>query len=324
MYRIEDGITQSLLSSFLQCKARTAFILNGWESTAPRIALERGTLVHRILQDVHEAARENRPLDGIIEGRVDEALKATRERSWGPEVYEAFREECIKFRGVLRAYLREYADDDEKTWTEVEPVFDVEWNGFRLRGRIDGVYRDKRGAEWLLESKTFSRDEAGFDDSLMMDQQCLFYLTAHPAKGVCYDRIRSPQLRQKKGEDVAGFLARVEKDAYERGDFYFQRYEVRYPKAVVDEFQADLEEDLDEFEAWARGDMHPKKNRTACRGRYPCPFQAACATGSMAGYAQTRKLFRELEEEDGDGGQQGKTKGRGKGKTQARGKARKK
>lgn len=302
-YKLEHGITQSLLTAFLNCKLRCKLILEGWQTPTPKESLFFGSLFHKLLEEHYTLESEY-----IVD--LGDFLKTEN------KLYSSITSEIKeKSFAMAEALYEPYTDfwgmkDGQKDWIELEPVFEVlatiprfsDRKKIPLRGRIDGVFRLK-GKLWLLETKTKSQiDEYGLQTQLALDFQNLFYimvaeeLFGEGIAGVLYNVIRKPQLRQKKGEPLEKFAQRMKDDVESRPEHYFKRYEVKYTLRNIKEFRQELQPLLTDYCFWVENGFIPtQKNRTACVGRWNCEFLSACAQGSMAGYIQNRKLFTELE-----------------------------
>ena len=312
-YRIEDGVTQSLLSSFISCRVRTRYTLDRWERIGTRKALSVGTLVHGVLEDyctalMHPAGLE--PGDetgGLIHKSF--ARRAAKElpNISSAEATESFLQTAHAMEAVTQEYAIHWGDDRKRKWFALEEVFDVQWEGFRLRGKVDGAFLRGKKDAWLFETKTSGQiREDELSDALSFDFQSLYYLAVlqilypqYKWKGCLYNIIRKPQLRQKKGETIGGFMDRIQEDVHQRPEFYLNRFELVFPAAVQREFREQLRAKLTEFASWLSGDLPTYRNESACRSRWSCDFLPACAAGGPGrpDYVRTRVLFSELQEE---------------------------
>jgi hypothetical protein len=153
----------------------------------------------------------------------------------------------------------------------------------------------------MLETKTKSQiDEDTITSALTFDLQNQFYIIACdcikiPIRGVLYNIIRKPGLKKSESETTLQYSERIAKDISLRPTHYFKRFEVTYPIESINLFRDELLAQLIELRMFLDGKLKLFKNPTACLGRGACGFLGACAQGNMVGYAQTRKLFRELE-----------------------------
>src|ERR1035437_603411 len=76
-YRLSDGVTQSMLATFLSCRERSRLQLNNWEpSHSNTAAFIRGDLVHYALEHWY---KNNQPSD------IQEFLMRTETR-WSTEL----------------------------------------------------------------------------------------------------------------------------------------------------------------------------------------------------------------------------------------------
>ena len=320
-YDVErDGVTQSLLATWVNCRQHAAYELDGWESPGSKEALVFGSLWHWLLEQAY----------AVLTTRMDR-LGKMHPTEVGSAAYFGFAasrwmkghagavgdaELCERMltwaEGLWEGYWRQWAGDLELDFVGVESKFDVQWHGWRLRGMRDGLFRDGKGRLTLLETKTASRVD---DDSLLLmlpvNFQVLYYLTACEAEGqtarrVLYNVVRKPQIKQGS-QSLADYTDRIQQDVAARPDFYFHRYESVYTKRQIAAFQVELAHKLHAFEDWhTHRAGHPCKrpqcartyrNEAACVSRWRCPFLPACsAGGDMTGYIRTRRLFRELED----------------------------
>ncbi len=304
-YKIEDGVTQSLLTAFEACSLRCQWILEGWMSPNPKESLFFGSLFHKLLEDHYTLCGPDEILD------LEEFLK--KEDKLHSGIKTEVKEKCFAMAEALYEPYDEFwgEKDAGKEWVELEPVFGIralpdldisEEGGILLRGRMDGVFRLK-GKLWLLETKTKAQiDEFGMMDALAVDFQNIFYIAAAEEKfrekiaGVLYNVVRKPSLRQKNGEALVKFAQRMKEDVEARPEHYFKRYEVRYTRRAIEEFKQELQILLLEYADWVKDNFNStRRNRTGCVGRWNCEFLPACAQGDMTGYVQTRKLFAELD-----------------------------
>ena len=324
-YSIKEGVTQSLLSSFVDCRMRCRLYLDGWQPAGrTKESLHYGSLFHFMLERLGK---------GVMAGETSRAAYQCGGVWWDANVgmFRALQpadadasllqltEQCVaQAMGVWDGYLTRYPKDlDADRWLELEGVFDVDWSGYRLRGKRDGMLRDAKGNLWLFETKTKSQiSDDTVASTLAFDFQSLFYLTANQAElkargekaklvGVRYNVIRKPQHKLKVGESLADYSDRIADDVAKRPDHWFFRYEARYGKKTLEEFQGQLLAKLQTFEQWSSNrdsvsgadDLlrSTYRNEAACQKRWNCRYISWCA-GARQEYEQTGRLFVELEE----------------------------
>jgi hypothetical protein len=321
-YNVEDGITFSLQSTFGDCRQRAKLHLEGWRRESSKEALEFGSLMHRLLEQMGK---------GVIAGTVSNVghcldLLEVELEQWYKDRVESGRASAAeidqtqkiiaKARGVWPAYCEHYAKTDLKrgTWMELEGVFDVQWRGFRLRGRRDGMRR-KNNVPRLFETKTKSQiAENDIVEGLVFDPQCLYYIVANrvelaqrksrtkPLTSVDYNIIRSPGEKRTAKDATWDDYAKRIRDAIEtKGSaYYFYRFEATYTEKQIAEFEDRLEQKLHEFKDWWEGRGRHYWNDGeggACRKKWTCEFVPICAGLPTSGFHQEGRLFEELEDE---------------------------
>ena len=314
------GVSQSLLGKYKNCRVACAFYLNKWEKPGISEPLLFGDAFHDMLENFYNFFRSaelpkpcNKKGFPKSHNLAEEAVKVA------PMFIEAWvkkhRAEIMEPRGsqfieyieeimpkMLSAYILQWPEDfySARKWVGLESQFNVEFEGFNLVGKRDGLYRHK--GLWLLETKTAGQiSEHEMNDKLCFDFQNLFYLTAtvietkQKINGVLYNVIRRPGLKQGKAESYPAFMERIYKDVTVKREHYFKRFPVSYSHKRQQAFLTELEATLFEFQDWLEGDVHTYKNEAACIGRGSCNYLAACAQGSTAGYQKRKQMFPELE-----------------------------
>lgn len=292
MYKLEDGITQSILSLFLQCRQKCKNYLLGIRPLDERRdALEFGSAFHHLLE-LHHA------------GTLEDASMALNE--WANSQKTPINPESLEqmLAGVLALwpqYKHVYKTRDKVlTWPagSMEKQFDIVWCGHRLRGKIDGLPIVK-GKVWQFETKTKGAiDEDVITTTLEFDFQNLFYYVACEEEGikpcgVIYNIIRRPAY--KYNGDPRAYQDKIEAAASEDPGHWFKRFEATYTKQQIERYKAELADKLNDFAAWVREEIPTYRNETACVGRGKCQYLGLCATGQMVGqYHSKGKLFEEL------------------------------
>lgn len=292
-YVITDGITQSMLASFLTCRQKSQYQLDRWEPIATTSSMNRGNLFHLALELWYGHQYHNLPFLPAVEERWRQLTFKQ-----GPVDPIAFEESMSLLQALWPHYTTHWKHADSKfTWHSLEQVFDVVWNGFRLRGKFDGIAKINN-KYWLFETKTkASIDEDGLLDQLQFDFQVLYYLTAMRAlgiegNGVIYNVIRIPTLLKK--ESIQERMERLSNLVLKDPKYYFMRLEVSYSQDIITRFELELLSKLKDYQAWTKGSLPTYRNETACIGRMKCPFLKACASQSLVGYKRSKQLFKEL------------------------------
>lgn len=284
-YRIEDGITQSMICDFLSCRQKLRLKIDRWESIYSKTSsLERGNFIHYFLEHIYASSSDYTVTDMFynwcrLEG-IDEASK-----------------DAISILGICEALLPQYVkhwtkSDTKYKWISLERVFDVTWMGYRLRGKIDGILI-VNGTYYIFETKTKAQiEEEGVLDKLQFDFQNFFYLLVCrsilnlPVRGVIYNIIRWPNSRLKQS-----LVDHINADSAH----YFKRFEVVYSNDDITAFERELLLILKDYSGWVAGEVSHYKNASNCfKGNMKCEFLKICSSGQFAGFNQTRTLFREL------------------------------
>ncbi len=319
-YDVSDGISYTLLSTWLTCRMKATYMVQGWERKGFQKSYLFGTIVHAALEHTYRWARkqgtEVDPLDATKEAShaIQTMRKPHLKRASSAEIAD-FVELCLgKADTVLGHYFYTYPQDlMPKTWHSVEGAFDTSWMGFKCVGKIDGIKKIKKRKHKLklFETKTRSRiSEDTLSDQLDFDLQSLWYLChaerilgkPYSINSAEYNIIRNPQTHRNKGQDIPAYLEKVDAEIEKKPNHYFKRYAVEYPEEVKTIFKRELHWKLIEFANWVEGKIPNYKNETACVGQYSCEYLKACASGTMIGFAQTHELFNEITQEESIGG----------------------
>jgi len=305
LWSISDGCTQSILASFLECRKKAELAYKkGWESAQASSALAFGTQFHDCLDRVYhyfsQGIKELNYRNIIDNVQEDYKMRRMEDHLW--TVDEAQNHELHRgfLETLLPAYLKKYEKEDrKKKWIAVETEFNNEYNSIKLKGKYDRI-AELNGEKWIYETKTKSRIDPNIELKLGFDLQNLFYLvndwltTKTFAKGVVYDIIQKPALRQGKAETLGHFIDRVRGDI---DDSYFLRIRVPVSEEKITYWMThDLVTILNDFKGWAEGLTPSYKNPTQCESRFGlCKFIKVCALKDFQGLQKKTKIFSELE-----------------------------
>jgi len=293
----KDGITQSLLGSWVKCRRLGKFLLQGWELPLSKEAAAFGSLYHALLATAYDAIRETGSVPAFMDVS-DDWLKINAGRIVDMQSCEVMLAKAFALWEPYWAYW--WKDVKEAQWMAAESQFDVRWKGYRLRGMRDGIFLVK-GTPTLLETKTKSRiDVPGILTMLPMDWQNQFYLTASRAEGipvrhVLYNVIRRPALIQGRSESLPKYQERMKNSVSADPEKYFIRFEASYSDKSLADFEIELLTKLCDFEHWLANPEFTYPNQQVCQGFWNCEFMEACSSGDFIGYTKSRQLFRELE-----------------------------
>jgi len=312
-YSTEEGASQSMLYDWIDCRMRSKLNLLGYRRTASTAALDYGSLWHAVLEHVGigaQAGQVRTPADTIaIKDKI-----VLRERKRMSATNADHTEMVIaKLEALWPVYAEVYAKDwSTDLWVELEGLFDIPWHGLRLRGKRDGIRKQKPRGLRLFETKTKSQvDQNEIMEALGFDFQSLFYITAVDAelsargmagqmKGVLYNVIKNPshKLGTKDSPTLAAYVKTVRKACEKQPEKYFCRFEASYTRTAIEEFQTELYNIVKDFTQWHADGMPVRYRNRACRDRkFRCPFRGYCSTGSLDDLERSGRLFVELEED---------------------------
>lgn len=324
-----DGVTFSLLSTFLDCREKAKLYLQGWSGTQPNFHLVFGGLAHAVLRAAYTQHRAGTLRSYPKQVWVSRTLERLRtvwvtEHPRPSDTAVAILEEALAKANIILPYYFLYwkRDFEEMRWIQVEETFRLPWSvtmldgstrSTFLRGRIDGAYvlpNAKRvvlrTAPRLLETKTRnSVDEDALIDTMPFERQTNIYLTAlrrttgtHPPS-MLLNVIRKPLLRQKQKESWPEFETRIRADVQSRMDWYFMRMNMDVDPEDIDRNEGELNALIQDFVRWWYGEAGHYKNSNSCRplGFGPCPYLKVCGHNDYVGLERRKILFRELEDE---------------------------
>lgn len=317
-----DGVTYSVLESFRACRERARLGLRGLTSSKISTGMVFGTVAHSTLQTVYDDLRHHRLPPGIpAPPYVKKVLKAT-ETAWKLENPRASADtiQSLEFSmtladAVMPRYFQYWADDFSKVkWLEIEKEFRIPvvvkapWHPKKkistfVRGKMDGNFLQAKDL-WLLETKTKAHiTEEIIADLLPHELQVGIYtwamghLHGRLPKGVRYNIIRRPGLRQKQSESVGQFALRCAEDVRVRPDWYFVRLDMEITQQDQNKFLGEFRDLLQDFLGWWYGAYGHYKNSGQCENKYgTCHFLAVCGRKDYIGLYKRDTVFRELEE----------------------------
>lgn len=319
-----DGVTYTLLSTFRRCRELARLGLHGLTDRRSSAALTFGHITHGALQVIYTNLRT-----GIIRtvpttAYMHHTLMKT-EQLWRRENARASADslQYLEYamtlaEATLPAYFRYWRDDfltKQIQWLSLEEEFrlplavPVWWQDepFKtfVRGKMDGNFLMLPKKElWLFETKTKAYvDEALISDILTVDLQVNLYawamhrLHGRRPRGVRYNLIRRPLLRQKKSEDLEQFARRCAQDVVNRPEWYFSRLDMTLDTQDMVRFEGELMALVADFLSWWYGAGPHYHNSDSCRNIWgPCPMLPICARRDYGQVFRRDTVFRELEE----------------------------
>jgi hypothetical protein len=313
----KDGVTYSLLSTFLQCPQKLIYQY-GKRLSGTRVsgALAFGSVFHEALDIIY-----TRKKNGGEYGNVGEVLEWMENRDArklqkslsSPVAIMDLQENYGMVEIVLEAYMKRWEKEHNALgeWIALEEKFNTPYRPYinlgldipdvPLRGKRDGVFLCG-DVPWLFETKTKAIIEAdSIVDTMGFNLQNHLYMYTgaidHGKQfgGVLYNLVRRPQLRKGATETLKSFLQRCRDDIAKRPDFYFMRYNFTSNSMERRQWLKDFNSIMWRLIMWYYNQYH-YRDEGACSGRKGvCEFLALCA-GRETNHIERPSIFPELEE----------------------------
>lgn len=310
-----DGVTQSLLGTWLTCRQKAAWQLQGWTAPHTSAGLTYGTIMHGVLEHVYGMIQKKLllkpPSELLIRKlllKVEEQWRAENPRTTKYSL-ENLEISLLIAESTLPVYFDYWRKEDFKDikWKALEQQFKIPYtthDGRKtfIRGKKDGVFGNP--SIKLFETKTKSMfNEDDLVDTLWFELQVNLYTWAmrkvynKTPSGILYNIIRRSGLRRGKDETMASFAVRISKDIQKRPEWYFVRMEIKVDVNQMLKFENELEAMVFDFmDWWDAKEQKTYKNTHACIDKYGrCQFLDLCSDGNFSRYAKRKTVFNELE-----------------------------
>jgi hypothetical protein len=302
------GITQSLLSTWQKCPRAFLISLNRWTDPTKGKRTGFGSLFHQMLDNLYSYYSETEDIpdkdlikDWIQEYADNEESKRGHGSLSGKQEEEIERDKLVTLI-LLEEYIKFYPKDfKKKKFDEIEKSFEVQFHGYKLKGKIDARYwlSDER---WLMEHKTKSRfNWPELVLKLSFDLQNLFYILAdelenkHKVQGVLYNVVRNPSDPwRKKYPTIREYGRFLRVKIRKNPDHYFLRKEIIYSEEDKKNFRTNLLNKLRLINRMINGTVPIYPNESSCLTQYTCDNLRACSAGCLIGYEQKESLMTEL------------------------------
>lgn len=302
---VNQGISQSIMSSF-GCRQKLMLTLNRYAGQ-PNLNTFYGTAFHDLFEGVYRNLKTfsfPKSLKLYNKFLMESQKKSMKDKNQIAieKISADYKLQSIVFPEYFSFYEKV---DRTREWVHLEKEFNYIWlKKYRLRGKIDGIYKDKKGKYWIAEHKTKSQiNEEILQKVLTLNFQNLFYIKAVEdtlnikISGVLYDIIRKPQQRIKKDENEKEFADRLREEISSNKKHFFIRMELAYSPAEKKLFEQELQYKLEEVEMVLSGKLPIYRNECLCEKPFPCNFLDACSSGKLELLRRKETLFEELEEE---------------------------
>ncbi len=311
----KDGITQSLLGTWLTCRQKALWQLEGWTKPHVSMALTYGTIIHAVLEKVYGQVQTGKLKKPPELKLIQQELKLV-EKKWyvenpRPNKYsiDNLYLSLLIAETTLPIYFDYWRGEDYRSirWHKLEQEFKIPYRladgrSTFIRGKKDGVFGNP--SLKLFETKTKSIiEEDNLVDTLWFEMQVNIYLWAmrkvykKVPSGVLYNIIRRTGLRRKETESMPNYAKRVAEDIEKRPDFYFIRMEVKVGIKEMDQFEKELEAMVTDFcDWWDKKNIKTYKNTGMCSDKYGrCTFLELCSGENFTFYQKRKQVFNELE-----------------------------
>jgi len=318
----KDGVTQTQILKFLECKRKFYFsLIRGWSEEHLSEAILFGILFHECMDAYYSGDLKGAP-DGIARVVVEQQETKLKVDSWPRDRRQAWEFIVAQCYGIFPPYCKWYEEDDKKlNWISVEGVFKVPvtvrlFDGQKVTipvtGKRDGLVSERRAKSkksnlMVMEHKTKSRvNMGGINNTLSNDFQVNLYSWAANQErtgkdqrygGVIYNLIRRPQLRLSVSESLPKHTARVDADVRKRGAEYFTRLRAPISKVQEVKFEKVLKGILKEIAEFVLFDKGESLDRFSphCLGPYgQCSLLGICYNGDSSGLKRRDVPFEEL------------------------------
>jgi PD-(D/E)XK nuclease superfamily len=310
-----DGVTQSLLKTFISCRKMAELSLNGWTTNRQSYALTYGTIIHAVLEIVYDGIRQKKIM-AIPSEKSIQKITSGVELQWRKENPTKdpktlmMLEECLT---IAEATLPEYfkfwwkMDFKKIQWRNLEQSFKIPYTTSKgdktfIRGKKDGVYGIK--SIKLFETKT--KSQVNLDDlidTLWFEFQVNLYIWAikktykQVPAGINYNILRKTSLTRHVSESLSEFGNRIRQDIKKRPEFYFIRLDITVQDRDMKIFEIELEKIVQEFIDWRKGKLATYRNTSECITKYGrCSYLNICSKGDYTGHYKRKMVFKELED----------------------------
>lgn len=279
-----DGISQSIIYNFMTCAKAGMYTVEGWEDNGMEGRVRLGNICHHVLEQMHRGnGHTEEDIDRFLrDPKLMDDLNTHRKQ-------DSVQIDLAKAEALMCEYVRARPEEfTGRVHMDAEMVFDFVWNGWRLRGKIDAIYVDKRAARWMMEHKTRGRiNESKLLRMLAIDFQIQFYKMVwevwkgQPLRGVHFNIIRNPGTKPHVGEDLLAYKQRLRKEIAKQPAYYFVRFPVKFTEKDRADFEWELIQKLAYIERLCNGKQPVFMNQTACG---QCDYLDLCVAGETGKY----------------------------------------
>lgn len=316
----EDGLTQTIINKFLHCreKLRLSEIEGLRPISANTTARDFGSVFHDMVAAVRKAATPNFTADDAIAmSEVVLATMAAKAREDGLKDMSYSADAIAESHGLARATMIGYwkyreSDFAEVNFVKIEESWQINYlvtlggkkRYIPLQGKFDGIFQTgTKSSFWLWETKTKGKidtdlvmEKISFDLQVCMYMRAMKEIMKADPEGVRYDLIRKSQLQQGKNQTLADYHTRVENDALDRQDFYYERIDSILTPDDIARWKIDFDAIILQIVRWFENmDDENYRNSAACTAHFgKCEYLPICSRRDTSNYRRRDTIFPEL------------------------------
>lgn len=298
------NFSASKIRQFLSCEKKYEYkYVDGLLPRTYQRALEFGSIGHKFLENWYTHLKDGGEFNLKA---ISETIKTDRGlEDFDSFTTQAFETDLYTVHGMIAAYTKFY-ENDPKQWEilAVEQLIDYaqSFEGIHLRGIPDLVVKERNSDfVWIIDHKFLAQITQGLLKKLPLDIQVHMYLKMvkqyinklYPElkiRGVIYNIVRKPGIRQKKDESLEAFQLRLFKDYSDRPEeFFFREYVIvtEHNIAMFEEFMTNIAIDMKRKHSTGKF----IQNVFACDQYGECPYIELCLRGKEA----ASYLFKQIE-----------------------------
>lgn len=283
----ERGLSNSERQSFTTCRKRWFWQYGRKYSpmTTPTPFLVGGAF-HGVLAAFYSGEKlRSADVADLIAPEFDAVMKGEGAAFLSPEQLEDVEKQRTMAQGMCEAYLTVYAGDLKK-WKVLEIEKKGHWqinNKWKMYFTID-LLIEKDDGIWVVEHKTTAAIDANYVSRLALDDQVSTYMVGVKRawdikpKGVIYNVVLKPRIRQKKDELRNEYLNRVLGLYRDSAAEYLYRESLLCSKRDLDGFEKELDLFTGEMDRAKEMEFYYRNTR-ACDNRGTCPYLPLCSEG---------------------------------------------
>ncbi len=296
-----NGVSYTMLSTFLTCREKCRLKIAGWKSKSTGLALIMGDLCHKTAAFYRILIKDKKIKTVITKEEVLGLVKLAEEK-WHEQNSRADARTLENFelaagycRALMPMWVAHYKRDPfKRVWINVEDYFNVPIKitdklTIPIIGLQDGVFTKSKLLR-LNEIKTKSRfNPIVHSDTIHFRMQNMMYLIAlwighkRLPHGIEYEVIRRPGLRRKTTESFEQYMKRCEDDVRDRPEWYFWRFNVMVDEDELEAALKELKGLIHEFYLWWRGDLAHYKNTEQCEQMWgACEYLGICSSNDTS------------------------------------------